>query len=1042
MDFGTISSYPEGRGVVAFDKWFGSVRLRAAISASNRHGRPRRDGFRPCVERLEERTLLNAGNPDPTFGVGGIASTQFIDSVDNEARAVAAQTDGKLVVAGDSGERPNLTIVSLTRYNLDGTLDSSFGAGGKVVTHLSGVSFVVAGVAVQPDQKILVAGSSGASFGVMRYNADGTLDTSFGTNGLVATNFSSGLTDKANALALQGDGKFLLAGSAEQPVNFSTIFALARYNPDGTLDTTFGTGGVVTTDFGGSNDSANAILVQPDGKIVTAGQTVHSSNSDFALARYNAGGSLDATFGVNGLVRTDFGRDDDEAHRIVLQVDKKLVVAGKSGILAALARYNPDGTLDASFGANGLLTNSFTTDVTGLALQADGQIVAGGTTGGTGDFTAARFNQLDGSTDSTFGAAGVVTGGFPDSSQALDLIVQGTKLVQVGRTDRFDTGFDFAVARYLPTGPLDPTFNATGRVVTDLEDTVESGGTIALFQPNSKIVVATTVGNFFGSLRTDFGLARFNGDGSLDTTFGTGGRVVTSFGGIDSVTGAVLAPDGKIIVAGQTGSSSHTDIALARYNPDGSLDSGFGAAGKVVSDFGDSINGTVTDVVVQADGKIVVLGTFQTPGVFFNLVRYNAAGTLDSGFGSGGVLGVTFGEHLALQPDGRLLVGANQGVARYNADGTLDPTFGSGGTIATGLLGEPGGFLALQPDGKILFAGSGASDAQTVVLRFNVNGTVDASFGIGGRIVLNGATGLGGFVVFPGPLAVQADGRIVLAGDMFFGRVLIRSRFVDRFDPNGTDDGSFTGPSSLPDSLGSLALQADGKILVTGATSGPAGVERLLTNDPLPTPNQRFVAQVYLDLLQRTADMGGFNSWVGLLNTGQATRQQVVSAIEASPEYRAIVVQQLFGLLLNRAAIGDELSAYSAFLGTGGTVEQMEAVLAGSPEYFHIHGSANDSFLDALYRDAFGRTVDATARRNFDQALASGALTPGQVAAQIFGSAEYFLDLAGALYRRFLHRQIDPTGLSNIIIVLEQGTPDQAIIAGIVGSDEYAARRT
>jgi uncharacterized delta-60 repeat protein len=220
--------------------------------------------------------------------------------------------------------------------------------------------------------------------------ASGDLDATFGTGGKVTTDFA-GNDDEAHGLVLQTDGKLVTAGVAR--TSRSGDFALARYNANGSLDPTFGTGGKVTTDFAGNDDAAFAVALQPDGKIVAAGgagvgrsgSDYRSSNEDFALARYNANGSLDATFGTGGKVTTDFAGNDDEAHGLVLQTDGELVAAGvakmsRSGDFA-LARYNANGSLDATFGTGGKVTTDFAGDDDAaftVVVQPDGKIVAAG----------------------------------------------------------------------------------------------------------------------------------------------------------------------------------------------------------------------------------------------------------------------------------------------------------------------------------------------------------------------------------------------------------------------------------------------------------------------------------------------------------------------------------------------------------------------------------------------------------------------------------------------------------------------------------------
>jgi uncharacterized protein (TIGR03118 family) len=205
------------------------------------------------------------------------------------------------------------------------------------------------------------------------------------------------------------------------------------------------------------------------------------------------------------------------------------------------------------------------------------------------------------------------------------------------------------------------------------------------------------------------------------------------------------------------------------------------------------------------------------------------------------------------------------------------------------------------------------------------------------------------------------------------------------------------------------------------------------------TANERFVAQAYLDLLQRPADSAGLANWVGLLSQG-ASRTAIVAGIESSAEYRMVVVQQIYNALLHRGADPSGLTTFTNFLANGGTVEQIQAILAGSAEYLQTRGGGtNDGFLDALFQDAFNRTVDPSGRSGFDQALANG-VSRAQVAASIFSSAEFQQDLVQNYYQRFLHRPADSGGLSGFLTALQQGTRDEQVIAAMVGSDEYFAR--
>ena len=339
------------------------------------------------------------GSLDGAFGTGGKVTTSF-GGTDDEAVGVALQRDRKIIAAGYTGMASIGYRAALARYNGDGTLDGTFGSGGKVTF---GGSAAAIAVALQGDGKIVTAGGG---FALVRYNTDGSLDTTFGTGGMVTTSFGGGY-DEASAVALQGDGKIVAAGHTSTSVG-SSQFALARYNTDGSLDGTFGTAGQVTTSFAG-NDFAFHVMPQADGRIVAAGIAGPSSCQSapctsgnlFALARYNTDGSLDPDFGTGGQVTTTFAATDAEAYSLAVQGDGKIVAAGltRTGSINrfALARYDGDGSLDATFGTDGRATTSFggTYDqALALALQEDGRIIAAGWTAkglGSGHFALARY---------------------------------------------------------------------------------------------------------------------------------------------------------------------------------------------------------------------------------------------------------------------------------------------------------------------------------------------------------------------------------------------------------------------------------------------------------------------------------------------------------------------------------------------------------------------------------------------------------------------------------------------------------------------------
>ncbi|HJQ67658.1 MAG TPA: hypothetical protein VKA70_01715 [Blastocatellia bacterium] len=391
----------------------------------------------------------------------------------------------------------------------------------------------------------------------------GDLDTTFGKGGKVVT--SLGAAEAANAVEIQPDGR-ILAGGAFNGVDF----ALVRYMPDGELDFSFGPGGVVFTSFGGGSVIRD-IALQPDGKIVSVGDsTFVGTNVDFCLARHNANGSPDMTFGSGGKVVTDFFSDFDNAW--------------------------------------------------GAAIQADGRIVAAGSAtkpDGTRDFALARYNP-DGSPDNSFGTAGKVVTDFAGSNdlgQAMVLQPDGKIVVAGGAIN------DFALARYNTNGSLDMSFGVGGKVTTDLFDSGDIAFAIAI-QSDGRLVVGGSCGPFFSTTGFEFGLARYNTDGSIDGSFAIGGRMLTDFfGQTDTIRGIGIEPDGKIVAAGtafRNNLSESQDAALARYNTDGTPDATFGSNGKVTTDFL-SRRDEVFAVAIQPDGSIVTAGLTQTTSEVFSL---------------------------------------------------------------------------------------------------------------------------------------------------------------------------------------------------------------------------------------------------------------------------------------------------------------------------------------------------------------------------------------------------------------------------------------
>lgn len=416
-----------------------------------------------------------------------------------------------------------------------GELDATFGENGRVAITLAGPSFGGGG-AQQADGRLLIVGGTFTSqddldIAVLRLNTDGTLDGAFGTGGVATADFG-GTFEEAYVLLLQGDGKMVAVG---QSTDFSQfVIALARFNADGSVDATFGTNGRVTLDLGGTDDYALGAVLQPDGRIVVAGASDVNGDYDMAIARFNADGSLDTTFGTNGSVLVDSDGRHDQANWLTRQPDGKLIACGHGGP----EPYNALGS----------------------------------------DMEAVRLNA-DGSLDVTFGTNGVAT------------VVNGTQLGM-----------------------------ALGCAALSDGMTVLSG--------------------FSGSPgAADLALARLAGDGTLDTTFGSGGQSHLDLGKTDIAQQVMLLSDGKLGVSGLTEDGDDgdpTDLFIARINADGTIDPTFGRNGVTIADFGST--GVSSDVFpggvfAQADGKLVAVGTAFEEAIA--IARVDPAGA-----GSIGVVGL------------------------------------------------------------------------------------------------------------------------------------------------------------------------------------------------------------------------------------------------------------------------------------------------------------------------------------------------------------------------------------------------------------------
>ena len=385
----------------------------------------------------------------------------------------------------------------------DGTLDGSFGIDGIITMDINNSNDAMKSILTQPDGKIIVAGYSSDMeanmFCLLRFNGDGTIDDGFGSNGVVITTFP--YTSIASEIALQSDGKIIAAGHTWG--GSQNNFALARYNPDGTLDSSFGNSGTVSTSFPERSGVARTLKIQDNGKIIAGGHvyTLYDDFDEFALARYNTDGSLDLTFGSGGQVTTSFGAGTRNwINSIQIQENGKIVAGGFSNYSGALARYNSTGALDLSFGSNGLVTTDVPNTTQGLinalAISPDGSIFAGGYSVDTlSDFTVVKYDS-QGIPDNTFGVNGILVTQISSENDAItDILIQPDHKILVGGNTSENSVSHFALARFDGTGDPDPTFGTNGVVITQV-DPIHSHLESINLQSNGKILAAGHIGNF------------------------------------------------------------------------------------------------------------------------------------------------------------------------------------------------------------------------------------------------------------------------------------------------------------------------------------------------------------------------------------------------------------------------------------------------------------------------------------------------------------------------------------------------------------------
>jgi uncharacterized delta-60 repeat protein len=665
----------------------------------------------------------------------------------------------------------------IARLNTNGSLDTTFNPG-------SGADDIVFSLALLPNGKILIGGNffsynGTICSGIARLNANGSLDTSF--------NPGTGTTGTVFSIAFQPDGKVLIGGVFFS-YNGTARNRIARLNTDGSLDTTFNPG---TGVLGGSFPGVNSLALQPDGKVLIGGYFFsYNGTSRNSIARLNADGSLDATFnpgtGAN-----------NEIKALALQPDGKVLIGGQftsynSISRNRIARLNGDGSLDSSFnpgtGASDIVFS--------FSLQPDGKVLIGGrfsSYNGTSRNSIARLNA-NGNLDSTFNPG---IGTFDVYSLALQ---PDGKVIIGGSFGGYNGTTRIRIALVNPDGSLDISFNSGSGANSEVRSIA--------YQPDGKVLIGGFFTRYNDTVRNR--IARLNSDGSLDTIFNTG------TGANGTVQSLALQPDGKVLIGGEfTSYNGTTRNHIARLQADGSLDSSFNP--------GFGANARVESLALQPDGKVLIGGDFTSynGSARVHIARLNADGSLDASFNPGTGVGGPFVLSLALQPNGKVLIGgqffsyngtSRKGIARVNADGSLDVGFNTG----TGVFGAVTS-LALQPDGKVLIGGNFFAYNDTYcnnIARLNADGSLDSTF--------NPGSGVNDIVW---SFALQPDGKVLIGGAFTNYNGTPRNR-IARLNAYGSLDATFNPGIGGNNLVRSLALQPDGKVLVGGAFSSYNGIYR------------------------------------------------------------------------------------------------------------------------------------------------------------------------------------------------------------------------
>jgi uncharacterized delta-60 repeat protein len=767
-------------------------------------------------------TTAQPANLDPSFAKNGIGIFSFpITEFDALCQFSVLQADGKIIMGGYTN-----SLYILIRLNADGTTDSSYGTDGKVeLNKILGYysDNTKYNAVIQPDGKLIIFGGK-----IIRLNTDGSLDNSFGNNGIFSDDSCS-----VNIATIQNDGKIVAAGDCSLN-DFDVRNTVMRLNNDGSFDNSFDGDGKKQFDYKSGNEYDESrksirpvgITIYPNGKILITddyeeaywGGWLHDlwvETFQFTLYRLNTDGSLDNSFGDDGYFRASFNNFDNN-HYIAgtyLNSNGKIIagfdVMGYDNVI----QINDDGSYDYNFNDDGISTGDWLARINSMAIQPDGKILLAGSDNDYTDYNycVVRMNT-NGTIDNSFGVLGKQSIPFTDAKSECTsvLVLKNGKIFLSGNVNTNTDQKYYSAVRLKNNGALDNSFDKDGKEIIT-PGSLDDACNAAALTAGGNLVFA---GSSFEKYNQNASVGRLQNNGKLDNSFDGDGAVNLTTYPLQSI--ATLS-NGKIL----TGGAGY----ISRLRSNGNIDSGFGINGLM------DIPIDVNTIALQGDGKIIAAGKL---GNEMKVVRLTPTGYFDNSFDADGekIIAFSFSNTIniayatAIQPDGKILIAGTTGsiangydfaIARINTDGSFDNSFDGDGKVTVHISGDDFCYaMKLQADGKIVLAGSSGTGkiADFSVIRLSATGVLDTRFGK--KLI---AVGLS--VDIAKGLAIQADGKIILGGYSFNG--LDNDPSIVRLNSSGSPDNTFDGDGkkiySMPgtdETINAVVLQADGKIILAG----------------------------------------------------------------------------------------------------------------------------------------------------------------------------------------------------------------------------------